>query len=87
MESVMERSRVRPAKEYDIKFYVVWNQDRRAFDVKRDGVPTGHFAKDKSTAIDLAIAKAQLLTSQGSSACVYAYSQHGNRVVQWESFG
>jgi hypothetical protein len=81
------KSSKRPAKDYDVKFYVTWNQDRRLFDIKRDGVTTGGFARDKITAIGLAIADAQRVSAQGDTACVFAYSQHGNRVVEWESYG
>jgi hypothetical protein len=78
-------SRGRPAKEYDIKFYVAWNQVRRAFEIKRDGVPTGGSSRDKSTAIELAITDAVRVVAQGNTACVYAYNQDGNRIVQWDS--
>jgi hypothetical protein len=81
------KSSKRLAKDYDVKFYVTWNQDRRLFDIKRDGVTTGSFARDKITAIGLAIADAQRVSAQGNTACVVAYSQHGNRVVEWESHG
>ncbi len=77
--------RGRPAKEYDVKFYVTWNQVRRAFDVRRDGVPTGGFAQDKITAIGLAIVEAQRVVVKGNTACVYAYNQDGNRIVEWAS--
>jgi hypothetical protein len=62
-------NRGRPAKEYDVKFYVTWNQVRRAFDIKRDGVPTGGFSQDKSTAIGLAIADAQRVVVKGNTTC------------------
>jgi hypothetical protein len=81
------KSRKWPAKEYDVKFYVTWHQNRRVFDIKRDGVPTGTFSSDKTTAIGLAIAHAKRVAEQGNSACVYAYSQDGNRAVKWDSLG
>jgi hypothetical protein len=85
--NTMGKSEKRPSKDYDVKFYVMWNQDRRLFDIRRDGVATGGFARDKITAIGLAIADARRASAQGNSACVVAYSQHGNRVVEWESHG
>jgi hypothetical protein len=63
-------NRKRTAKEYDVKFYVTWNQIRGAFDKKRNGIPTGGFSHNESSAIGLAITYAERLVPQGNTACV-----------------
>jgi hypothetical protein len=72
-------------KGYDVKFYVSWNQLRRSFDIRRDGMLTGESARDRSSAIAIAIKNAQRIVAQGTTACVYAYTSNGNRKVEWES--
>ncbi len=82
-----EQSQKRPASAYDVKFYVTWSQDRRAFGIKRDGVPTGTFSRDKNAAIGLAIAEAARIRASGQTACVYSYNEDGNRSVEWDTLG
>jgi hypothetical protein len=44
---------------FDVVYQVLWNDERKSFDVYRNEEKTGGFARDKATAIGLAISSAQ----------------------------
>lgn len=41
-------------KRYDVELSVIWDQPRRAFSIKRAGVPTGRFFAVRAKAIEVA---------------------------------
>ncbi len=76
---------IKRGKIYDVEFFIVWNAARRTFAVERDGVPTGSFARDKNTAIDLARRAAQFENRDGQTAAVYSTNADGKLVVEWSA--
>jgi hypothetical protein len=44
---------------FDVVYQVVWNDERKSFDVYRNDEKTGAFARDKATAIGIATSAAQ----------------------------
>jgi hypothetical protein len=72
-------------KIYDVEFFIFWNAERRTFDVERNGVPTGSFAKDKKTAIELAARAAQFENREGKTAVVYSTNADGKLIVEWSA--
>jgi hypothetical protein len=71
-------------KHVDLVYQVVWNSDRKTFDVHRAGTPNGSHASDKGAAIDLAIRDAQLDARQGFKVAVYSIHD-GCQHVDWTS--
>ena len=74
-----------PRKNYDVEFLILWNEARRSFEVKRDGLATGTFAKAKSTAIALAMRAAQFENREGKTAVVCSINSDGKSVVEWSA--
>lgn len=66
----------------DITYEVVWNDERTAFEIYRDGQRTQAFAKDQAGAIDLAIKLAQHDHDRGLDALVFAV-RDGNKNMEW----
>jgi hypothetical protein len=71
-------------RDADIIYNVVWNSERRAFDVQRDGLRLGSFARDKSTAVGLAIREAKLEATGSIQKIIVVSHQDGRRVVEWD---
>ena len=66
---------------FDVTYWVVWNDGRRTFDVIRDDAKTGAFARDKATAIGLAIRLAQ---QEDSALKIQVKSMQGGKsTVEW----
>jgi hypothetical protein len=68
----------------DMKFAIVWNEARRSWDIHREGVPTGGFAYDRSTAIGLAIKAAGFEAIEGLRAVVTS-TLDGKTKIEWSS--
>ncbi len=73
------------SKTCDKAFSIVWNANRRLFDIERDGKPTRNFEKDRNTAIGIARRVAQFETREGRNAMVYGTNADGKRVVVWST--
>ena len=70
--------------DIDIAYQVLWNEQRRAFDIQRAGIVTGGSSKDKSTAIGMAIRSAQDDAKDGRKVVVYPRLD-GQPNVEWSS--
>lgn len=68
----------------DHEFSVVWSQERARFDVCRDGVRSGAFARDRSTAIGIAIREARQEALLTGFKIVVSSMLDGKRVVEWD---
>ena len=53
-------------KPIDLAYQGTWNAERRTFDIFRAGAPTGNFARDRATAVGLAIREAEKDAKEGS---------------------
>jgi hypothetical protein len=71
-------------KPIDVAYQVTWNAERRTFDVFRAGVVTGSFARDRTTAIGLAIRAAEKDAEQGLMVVVYS-RLNGRQNTEWSS--
>ena len=71
-------------KPIDLAYQVIWNAERRTFDVNRAGAPTGSFARDRATAIGLAIRLAEKDAKQGLRVEVYS-RLNGRQNTEWSS--
>jgi hypothetical protein len=71
-------------KQIDLVYQVIWNAERRSFDVIRAGDPTGSFARDRTTAIGLAIRDAEKDAKQGLKVVVYSRLD-GRQNIEWSS--
>lgn len=66
---------------FDVTYWVLWNDARRTFDVYRDEGKNGAFARDKATAIGLAIRSAQ---EEDSALKIQVRSMQGGKsTVEW----
>jgi hypothetical protein len=72
-------------KKHDVEFLIVWNAQRRTFDVERNGIATASFARDKNTAIGLVARGAQFDNREGKTAVVYSTNADGNLIVEWSA--
>ena len=71
-------------KPIDVAYQVTWNAERRTFDVFRGGELTGGFARDRATAIGLAIRDAEQDARQGLKVVVYSRLD-GRQNTEWSS--
>jgi hypothetical protein len=71
-------------KQIDLAYQVIWNPERKTFDIFRAGASTGSFACDRSTAIGLAIRDAQKDAQQGLKVVVYSRLD-GDQHTEWSS--
>jgi hypothetical protein len=74
---------IRPPRK-TIEFQIVWNELRRSWDVHRENVPTGGFAFERNTAIDLATQAAQFEAIDGIKTVVNS-TLNGKRKAEWSS--
>lgn len=68
----------------DIAYQVVWNEQKRVFEIQRAGQLTGGTAKNKSSAISLAIRDAEIDAKDGHTVVVYS-RRDGRQAVEWSS--
>lgn len=68
----------------DHQFSVVWNQERRRFDIFRDAMRTASFARDRSTAVGIAIREAQQEARLTGKTLAVSSVRDGKRIVEWE---
>lgn len=68
----------------DIAYQVTWNEQKRVFEIQRAGQLTGSTAKNKSSAINLAIHDAELDARDGRTVVVYS-RRDGKQAVEWSS--
>ena len=66
---------------FDVVYRVLWNDERKTFDVYRNEEKTGSFARDKATAIGLAIRAAQ--EDDAVLKISVTSIQDGKAVVEW----
>jgi hypothetical protein len=71
-------------KPIDLAYHVFWNSVRRTFDVHRAGAANGSFARNRETAIGLAIREAQKDAGQGLKVAVYS-TLDGRQHTEWTS--
>ena len=85
-EKLSPDRRKNPARKklIDVAYQVLWNAERRTFDVDRAGAPTGSFARDRATAIGLAIRDAEKDAQQGLKVVVYSRLD-GRQNIEWSS--
>ena len=81
MSQERRRNPARRRAMVDIKYEIIWNDDRRTFDVYRAEAKTGAFARDKATAIGLAILDAQQEPPDFKVAVLS--SRDGKTIVEW----
>ena len=74
----------RRPRRIDHEYFVLWNTERRSFDIDCDGRSTSQFAYDKSTAIGIAIREAQNDARLGLRAVVKSINNGAVR-VEWSS--
>jgi hypothetical protein len=77
----MVKSHVKP---HAIEYRVVWDQERRRFDILRGEDRTASFSGQQGTAIGLAIREAQqeaLLTGQ---KIIVTSMRNGKRIMEWD---
>ena len=66
---------------FDVTDWVLWNDAHRTFDVYRDEKKTGAFARDKPTAVGLAIRSAQ---EEDRALRIQVKSMQGGKsTVEW----
>ena len=68
----------------DIAYQVIWNEQKRLFEIQRAGQLTGGTAKNKSSPIGLAIQGAEVDAKDGRTVVVYA-RRDGRQAVEWSS--
>ena len=66
---------------FDVVYQVHWNHRRYTFDVYRNGEKSGAFARDKATAIGVAIREAQ--QEDPSLKISVSSIQNGKLTVDW----
>ena len=66
---------------FDVTYWVLWNDQRKRFDIFRGKEKTGAFARDKATAVGLAIRSAQ---EEDRTLKIQLKSIHnGKTTVEW----
>ena len=84
MPMVERRKNPARKKRVDLVYQVVWNADRKTYDVHRAGAANGRFARDKDAAIGLAIQEAQLEAKKGAKVSVCSIV-NGSQQTEWTS--
>ena len=82
---VSERRKNPARKKMDLTYQVIWNPERRSFDVHRAGSPTGSFAQDKDVAVGLAVRDAQAEAQKAGRVAVYS-TLNGKQQTEWTSW-
>ena len=82
--TLLTERRKNPARRrapVDVKYKILWNEERRTFDVYRDEVKTDLFAHDRAAAVALAIAKAEREAPE--LKVTVSALQNGKATVEW----
>jgi hypothetical protein len=84
MPMVERRKNPARKKRVDLVYQIVWNASRKTYDVLRAGQSNGSFARDKDTAIGLAIREAQAEAQNGVKVQVCSVA-NGSQQTEWTS--
>jgi hypothetical protein len=84
MPMVERRKNPARKKRVDLVYQIVWNANRKTYDVLRAGAANGSFARDKDTAINMAIREAELEAQKGVKVQVCSLA-NGSQQTEWTS--
>ena len=82
--TILTERRKNPARRrapVDVKYQILWNEERRGFDIYRAETKTEFFASDKTAAVSVAIRQAEC-EAPGLKVTVSAL-QNGKNTVEW----
>jgi hypothetical protein len=74
---------LKPARNHDLEYHVVWNENRKSWDIEVDGQPNGAFSYDRSTAIGNAIIDATRDKTGGLDVIVCSQNADGSLELEW----
>jgi hypothetical protein len=82
-EKTKEKAALKPTRNHDLEYHVVWNENRKCWDIEVDGQLNGAFSYDRSTAIGNAIRDATRDKTGGLDVIVCSQNADGSFELEW----